>query len=331
MIRMESTTKKKSTYNSAKVSVVLCTYNGEKYLREQLDSILSQTYLIFEIIIQDDCSTDNTWSIIEEYKTLYPSLIKPFRNDHNIFWIQNYYQAILKSSGDYIALSDQDDIWAVDKIEKQVSSLVNSGKKISVCSHYYFTDERKSEIIIKKASMLHSFFYPQISGHLLLFHSSLKGIIYKGVEIDMAPDMFLGTWGIYYNSIVYLNELLVKWRRHNSTATSVPSYQARAGINKVRYALSALKRKEKSLAISRATQKHKALCEWLGKGETLRKETKLMELLSQQTICSYIKASCLLCTINDKSIYTNIDNPLKSLYSKATFLFRWWYIHKESI
>lgn len=54
--------------NIKKVSVVMCTYNGEKYLREQLDSILNQIYPIYEIIIQDDASTDRTWEIIQRYK-----------------------------------------------------------------------------------------------------------------------------------------------------------------------------------------------------------------------------------------------------------------------
>ena len=55
-----------------RVSVVLCTYNGEKYIREQLESIVSQTYPIHELLIQDDCSTDATPLIIEEYKEKYP-------------------------------------------------------------------------------------------------------------------------------------------------------------------------------------------------------------------------------------------------------------------
>ena len=54
------------------VSVVMCTYNGEKYLREQMDSILAQTYPIHEIIVCDDCSTDGTMNILQEYATKFP-------------------------------------------------------------------------------------------------------------------------------------------------------------------------------------------------------------------------------------------------------------------
>ena len=66
-----------------RVSVVLCTYNGEKYIREQLESIVSQTYPIHELLIQDDCSTDATPLIIEEYKEKYP-FIRFYRNKNHL-------------------------------------------------------------------------------------------------------------------------------------------------------------------------------------------------------------------------------------------------------
>lgn len=86
-----------------KVSVVLCTYNGEKYIREQLNSVLSQTYPIYEIVIQDDCSCDSTWEIVKEYENRFPDLVHCYRNDTNMFWIQNFYSAIMKSKGDFVA------------------------------------------------------------------------------------------------------------------------------------------------------------------------------------------------------------------------------------
>ena len=69
--------------NRKKISVVMCTYNGEKFIREQLDSILQQTVSVDEIIIQDDCSTDGTYDILLEYEQKYSS-IKIYRNSQNI-------------------------------------------------------------------------------------------------------------------------------------------------------------------------------------------------------------------------------------------------------
>lgn len=92
------------------ISIALASYNGSKYIREQLDSILMQTYQDFELIICDDCSTDNTWQILEEYAQL-DHRIKIFKNEKNLGFKNNFEKAISKCIGEYIALSDQDDVW----------------------------------------------------------------------------------------------------------------------------------------------------------------------------------------------------------------------------
>ena len=104
------------------VSVVMCTYNGAKYLREQLDSIISQTYPIYELIVQDDCSTDETVAIIKEYMEKY-SFIKLYVNEHNLGFNLNFKSVCMKATGDFVALSDQDDVWFPDKIQKQVNMI----------------------------------------------------------------------------------------------------------------------------------------------------------------------------------------------------------------
>ena len=108
-----------------RVSVVLCTYNGEKYIREQLESIVSQTYPIHELLIQDDCSTDATPLIIEEYKEKYP-FIRFYRNKNNLGFNRNFWKAFEKVTGDYIAISDQDDIWVPNKV-KNVMAVFREG------------------------------------------------------------------------------------------------------------------------------------------------------------------------------------------------------------
>jgi glycosyltransferase involved in cell wall biosynthesis len=104
------------------VSVVMCTYNGAQYLREQLDSILQQTYPIQELIVQDDCSTDNTVAIVREYMTQCPC-IKLYINEHNLGYNKNFKDILMKATGDFIAISDQDDVWFPEKIEMQVNAI----------------------------------------------------------------------------------------------------------------------------------------------------------------------------------------------------------------
>lgn len=98
------------------ISVVMCTYNGDKYLEQQIDSILCQTYPIHELIIQDDCSTDRTVTIIEAYQKRDPR-VKLYINEAPLGFNYNFSSAFAKAEGEYIASSDQDDIWRPDKIE----------------------------------------------------------------------------------------------------------------------------------------------------------------------------------------------------------------------
>lgn len=111
--------------SNMKVSVVVCTYNGQKYLREQLNSILRQTYSADEIIIQEDGYADNTWEIIQEYCEN-SSNIKAFHNEEGHGINNNFFSAFKRiKAGNLIAVSDQDDIWDSRKLEKQVNSIGN--------------------------------------------------------------------------------------------------------------------------------------------------------------------------------------------------------------
>ena len=105
-----------------KVDILLATYNGEKYLKEQLDSILSQTYGEFRLLISDDSSTDNTKKILEEY-TKKDKRIIVFCQEKNLGVIKNFEFLLNKVENDYYMFSDQDDIWKENKIEQSIKYL----------------------------------------------------------------------------------------------------------------------------------------------------------------------------------------------------------------
>ena len=94
------------------ISIAMTSYNGEKYIREQLDSILTQTYGNFELIICDDRSKDSTVEIIKDY-CIKDSRIKLYVNEKNLGFKKNFEKAISLCKGEYIALSDQDDIYVI--------------------------------------------------------------------------------------------------------------------------------------------------------------------------------------------------------------------------
>lgn len=112
------------------ITILLGTYNGEKYIKAQLDSILNQTFKSFKIIIQDDCSTDGTLSILKEYERNYPNIIQVKVNKKNTGSPKhNFLDMLINYKDDYIMLCDQDDVWNIDKIEITINEMKKLEKK----------------------------------------------------------------------------------------------------------------------------------------------------------------------------------------------------------
>ena len=100
-----------------KISVAFIVYNGIRYVRQQLDSVLAQTHKVDEIVLCDDASSDNTKEILEEYKKSYPDLFFLNYNKKNLGPTKNIEKAIQACTGDIILLADQDDFWEPNKVE----------------------------------------------------------------------------------------------------------------------------------------------------------------------------------------------------------------------
>jgi glycosyltransferase involved in cell wall biosynthesis len=132
-----------STYSA--VSVVMATYNGGKYIEEQLDSILNQSLVPSELIICDDLSSDNTVAILEEYQK--KGLLRYSINERRLGYVGNFKRAVsLASAQNYVALSDQDDIWLPQKLESAMRvmlELEEGSKPAMVYSDLILVDENK--------------------------------------------------------------------------------------------------------------------------------------------------------------------------------------------
>ncbi len=113
------------------VSIAMTTYNGERYLRQQLDSLLAQDYENFEILVADDGSSDGTLAILEEYAAA--QKISFYQNPKNLGYIKNFEQVIAHSQGQYIALCDQDDIWYPQKIRITLEKLIHDNALLCYC------------------------------------------------------------------------------------------------------------------------------------------------------------------------------------------------------
>lgn len=221
IIFMEKREQEIKKNNGKSISVVMCTYNGERFIREQLDSILQQTVPADEIIIQDDCSTDHTYDILLEYAQKYPA-IKIHQNPQNLGINTNFFSAISKAKGDFIAISDQDDIWNKYKLELQIKSI---GKHLLCGGRSTPFSNGRSEVRIDMRTpnfdLLRWLFIGSISGHTMMFS---RDLLKKMPEVScIAPyrlyDAILGMTAASFNSIVYLEEELVKHRRHINAAS----------------------------------------------------------------------------------------------------------------
>lgn len=118
------------------ISVAMTVYNGEEYLRQQVESVLGQTVRDIELVIVDDCSTDGSWALMNELSQG-DKRIRIFRNDRNLGFKRNFERAISFCSGEYIALSDCDDIWEPYHLEALLGII---GDKALACGNSTFID-----------------------------------------------------------------------------------------------------------------------------------------------------------------------------------------------
>lgn len=130
----------------AKISVAMTTYNGSKYIIKQLDSLKNQSRKIDELVICDDCSTDNTVELVNDYiKSNNLDGWNIYSNENNLGFINNFKQAIKKTTGDIIFLCDQDDEWCVNKISTMTDIIEkNNQVKLLSCSLAFIDENSRS-------------------------------------------------------------------------------------------------------------------------------------------------------------------------------------------
>jgi glycosyltransferase involved in cell wall biosynthesis len=116
------------------ISVAMCTYNGSKHIKEQLESIIYQTRKPDEIIICDDCSSDNTVEIAQNLLSVSTIKSTIIRNEINLGFRKNFEKAIGLCHGDIVFLSDQDDVWLPEKIEK-VANIFDNDEEVIMAFH----------------------------------------------------------------------------------------------------------------------------------------------------------------------------------------------------
>jgi len=206
--------------NQPKVSVITISYNHERYIRQALESIVTQQVNFnFEVIIADDKSTDTTADIISEYAAKYPNIVKPVLRDKNLGPQKNFKNAMLKAKGDYIALCEGDDYWTdTDKLQKQVDFL-DDNIDYSMCFHpvevVYENKERASSIFpemrqkFTTSRLLESNF---IQTNSVLYRRQE----YANIPTDILPlDWYLHLYHAKFGKIGFIDKTMSAYRRHS--------------------------------------------------------------------------------------------------------------------
>lgn len=206
-----------------KVSIALCTYNGELYIEEQLMSILNQTYKNIEIIIVDDGSTDNTVNIIEQIAEKYPQ-IKIYKNESNLGYNKNFEKAFKACKGDYIAISDQDDIWLTEKIEILLDKISDNWLVFSNSELINEKGELSGNQLLDQNFRIENrdfrscLFYNSVTGHTSMFSKKFLEYLIPIPEKGYY-DWYMGFIAMYHNKITYVNKCLTLHRIHQTSAT----------------------------------------------------------------------------------------------------------------
>lgn len=214
-----------------KVSVVMATYNGEKYIEEQIQSILENLRENDEFIISDDGSKDSTIDIIEKYK----------KNDKRIILIKgpqkgvkkNFENAIEKATGKYIFLSDQDDIWENNKVDEILKEF-NKNKEVTLVVHDAIVFDNNTNQTIYNSffefrnsgkGVIKNIYKNTYIGCCMAFSSEIKKYILPIPNNIEMHDQWIGIINdIKYNTI-FINKKLIKYRRHNANVSQMKHHK----------------------------------------------------------------------------------------------------------
>lgn len=207
------------------VSIALCTYNGAGFLRQQLDTLVSQSYQNLEIVAVDDCSSDDTFLILGEYAQKHPNF-RIYQNEQNLGFTGNFERTVKLCKGGLIALCDQDDLWDSQKIELQVNAI---GDNVLIYHDSEFIHEDGTPMEKKMSDVLNLYrgdrpevflFFNCVSGHSILMKRELIDAALP-LEKGYFHDWWLAYVATNIGKIDFLPQTLVKYRQHDQSETNI--------------------------------------------------------------------------------------------------------------
>jgi|AKZA01.1.fsa_nt_gi Glycosyltransferases involved in cell wall biogenesis len=217
-----------------KISVAMCTYNGSKHVIEQLESIVHQTQKVDEIVICDDCSSDDTVKIVDAYLHNKQIDYKIINNQANLGFIKNFHQVISKCTGDIIFFADQDDTWNLEKVKKIGAVFEKDKQALLVFSDGNITDEN----LIYQKKLLASLQYQSdflkdkyiaferliadnyVTGAAAAIRRELLNLAQPFSQVT-AHDYWFAVIAALYDGLRCVDEPLFNYRQHESNTIGI--------------------------------------------------------------------------------------------------------------
>lgn len=239
------------------VTVLLAVFNGEKYLRQQIDSILAQTFSNIKILISDDGSTDGSPEIISEYCNKYPQIVSKLENAPTGSAKQNFARLLNNCDSDYIMFCDQDDVWLPQKIEKSLEAmqgaegndcnipvLVHSDLKVvdrdlNLISNSFFEFQRLTPKNITLPKLLVQNY---VTGCTVMINRALKQICGQIPKECIMHDWWLAAVASLFGKTVCINEPTILYRQHEGNQVGAKASYGIALIKRKLHTLDAVKK-----------------------------------------------------------------------------------------
>lgn len=219
-----------------KIEILLATYNGEKYVGEQIDSIINQTYNNWELLIRDDNSKDGTLEILKEYEKKDKRIKVIEDKKGNLGFVKNFEELLNNSKEDWVMFSDQDDYWLENKIEKYVAILNASSedilkKPMLIHSNSFICDDNleiiKDEFINSKIANKYNeddfYFAYFVQGSTVLINRAIIDLALPFSKNVTVHDRYFHLLAEFLGKRIFINESLIKYRQHSNNKIGAKS------------------------------------------------------------------------------------------------------------
>jgi len=315
-------------HNQPTVSVVLCTYNGERYLAEQLDTILNQTYPIHEIIVQDDGSTDGTMAVLQRYAAEHSNIHVFVNQDHRWALNSNFFSALRRATGDFIAISDQDDIWELDKIATQMAEMGDNYLSTHY-SHNFTTDSSYSPNDNRRPNYhLMHLMYSGFLGHTILMRRDFFESLPMEHEIYDAScyDVVLAMAAAAHEKLTFSDHVLVHHRKHAQAQSTIDYSDMQPTVRNAAHILSWSLRnyREASFWVRERYKTRLSFLKALNAGTTTSRDAiEFCEAEVETGLASYLRLTRLCYKHRRVLFWTVGDSFVKKIGRCCSLLCRW--------